>query len=702
MYKAIGLLMAGGLFGAGAMLIILGGAASESDGSNNRSLLESMAEVARGRRDAQVVATVSVAESLELYQSAAARTDLADLQRSLRSAASKDRSIARDIEIDALIARLSDLSPAGAVAVARDLGLATHFVADAFINWAAVDPDAALEELAALQNGISRREIGLALLDVFGDDPTGFNRIAQAFPQSERQLLEIDWLAQRAEFDPLGALRDAQGILGTDMQRRALMRVAAVWAEQDPAGALAQASMLPDPLQSMFRSSVFNEWARLDSAGYLAWIQTVGSPPQEAVVGLRYIGMSDPERMISLVDGMSGSMGDTMRLSALQALAEVDPEAAMARAAAMPPGREKDQMLMMIGMAVARTDPDAALDWLENLSPPSPSAAQQIVISIAQSDPERALDFIDNPPSGIDPMLISSMVVSSVSRNPDQAEILANQLIAKNSIQSQNALRNLVGNWMQQDPESALVWILAHDDQVNAGVLGSAAQSMARSDAVAAASYVDRIPEEYRSAWITQVAGPYGLADPAAALAWVARFQGMDVYDDALRQVISGSAQIDPRGAAELLAQASADVQRGTASRVAQVWAAREPRAAARWAVGLDDDATRNSTIGPVVSTWAASDPSAAKNWTMDLDRGETRDQALTSLISRSASAGDFDRSLLDAFDSDTAQQNALVGAIPMLSRNDPDEARELLDLITSAEMRRQAEENIERMNALR
>jgi hypothetical protein len=559
-----------------------------------------------------------------------------------------------------------------------------------------------LRELHAIDDAVTKRAISLALLDVFGDDSAGFDRVSAGLPRAERESLRVDWLAGRAEFDPVGAFREAQALFDTDLTRRALQRIAAAWAEQDPASALSQADLLPDPLGSIFRSSVFSEWARLDGAGFLAWLESVNSPPNEAVSGIRMMAISSPERLMQIVDSKSGSQWQAVRTNVMFALAELNPEAAMERVAALPAGPERETVLMAIGTALARSSPDEAIAWAQALSPPSPNLMQQITMAIAMSDPSRALAFIDNPPAGMDPQLIASIVVSVASQAPGQARVLADQLIARDSIQNRNALRNLIGNWMRQDPERALEWILVHDDQVNAGVLGTAAQSFARSDPVAAASFLDRIPAEYRSAWIAQVAMPYALNDPAAALAWVAQFQGQVVYDDALRGVIAGSARVDPRRAAELLSQASDVVQLGSARQVAQLWAATEPRAAAVWAADLPDDRIRASAVAPVVNVWAEHDPSAARNWTLDLEQGETRDEALNALLSRTAATGDFDRSLLTAYSSDPARQEALRRVIPGLAQSNPDEADALLDLVTNAATRRELEQRIVEQNARR
>lgn len=637
MVKAVSLLIVGLFLGAGTTFFFIRADDADADRRGSTGMLPGNLR-AFDRRDAAEV--LSVADSLAVYRAAAAETDLVALQTALETTASEAWSPARNIQIDALIARMSELAPARAAIATRTLGLDMHFVVDAFVYLAEIDPDAALTELANVDNARIRTEMSLALLEHFGNDDAGFSRVTERMPQAERESLRVEWLGRRAGIDPVGAFRAAERLLDADLQRRALLEVGAAWVEHDPLSALSQADLLADPLRSSYRSNLYLEWARLDGAGLLGWLQSASTVPDEAVAGIRYLTMASPELTIGVLDSLPGQIGTEIRIATLQGLAEVDPEAAMARAAALAPGSDREKMLLATAMSIARSDPDAALGWVQNLSPPSPSAVQQVAIAIAQSNPDRAFDFLDNPPDGIDSNLIASLIVSVVSRDPAEAEILANQLVARNSIQDRNTLRNLIGNWMQQDPARTLEWILAHDEQINAGVFSNAAQAMARSDAPAAAAYADRIPAEYRSAWIAQVAAPYARNDPAAALNWVTRFQGQDYYDAALRGVIAGSAAVDPRRAAELLAEASADVQSASTRQVAQIWANRDPGAAERWA--------------------------------LDLDRGAARDQALNALISRHAASGN-------------------IGA-----------AEALLGQVTNAATRRELEEQIATINARR
>lgn len=696
MLKSFALLVLGAVVG-GALVFSAFEAAHEVEvpGADSSSLLEGIAGVVN-LGGASQPAAVSVSETLEAYRAAASETDIASLGATLEQISAEPWSPARDVEIDALLVRLADLDPAFAAASARTLDLDTYLVADAYVYWARTDPSAAIGALAALGSRTERLEVALALLDVVGEDASGIERVALGLSESEAALLRVESIVSRADYEPFAAFRDALALRDADLQGRALSEIGAVWAAQDPRGAIAQAEQLPQALQTTFRSGAFTEWARIDGADFLDWIASASALPREAMIGVDLLAGSHLEQLIDIADAMSGDQGRSIRAAAYSALAEADPAMAMARAAARPPGQERDLLLMTVGSTVARGDPEAAFEWAREITPPSRNLMNQITISLVQSDPARAIELMDNPPNGVDPQLLASVLGTSIGRDPEAAELLANSLAASDSIQAANALARVVGSWIRQDPERAFEWVLANDATLDAAVIGPAAQAMARADPVAAAGYTHRIPEQYRSAWITQIAGPYGLRDPSGALAWVAQFQGQDFYDGALGQVISASAQADPRSAARMLAQSSGDVQLGAATQVAQALARQDPREAARWAATLREPRARRSAISATVLAWAAGDLGGARGFALGLERGETRDQALSALILSMGQTGRFDRDLLGSFSSDSAGQAALAGAIPMIARTDRAEAEDLLRLVTSANTRRQIEERIE------
>jgi hypothetical protein len=690
--RAAALLVAGVLLGGGAVYAVIGA----SGGSDSRSLADAVADFALGRDGPEDSGVVTAAESLAIYRAIAEETSPANLEAALESAAASAWSPARDVEIDGLLARLAELAPGDVPGLARALGLETRFLADAYVYLAAADPVAAIRELASIESRSQRLDVALALLAVVGDNSAGIERVSAGLADDDRERLRVQWIVARAEYDPYGAFREAQS-LGPDLAGRALERIGTVWAAQDPLGAIAQADLLAESLKESYLASVFREWVRLDAYGYLSWLESVPSPHRQASVALQVLAGSHPELVMSIVDGLSDDIGGMVKTIALRAMAEADPDAAIARAERMPAGSERDALLVAIASALGGRDPDAALAWARTVNAPPQNMMNQIMVTIAQRHPERAVEFLDNPPPGVDQRLVMSIVTATMGRDPETAQVLADKLVARDSIQAANALQNLISHWTRQDPERALDWLLAHDAQVSATALSISATAIASADPIAAAGYLDRIPTEYRSAWIAQVAGPYGLFDPNGALAWVNGFQGENVYDQALHAVITASARIDARSAAQALSQASPAAQLAAAPHVASFFAREDPFAATRWAEGLSEERARASAIGAAVSEWSGADFVGARNYTLDLDRGEARDQALNALILRSArSGGSLDRGLLDAFGSDRATQETLASAIPMISRNDPEEARALLERITSAEMRRQIEQRIE------
>jgi hypothetical protein len=424
---------------------------------------------------------------------------------------------------------------------------------------------------------------------------------------------------------------------------------------------------------------VFTEWARLDAEGYVSYLESTVELPSEATGGIQYLLAANPELIERIAGSFPADLGRSIRAAALNALANSDPETARARAESLPAGPERDMALQAVASALVETDPEAALEWARNLSPPSQNALRSITLALARQDPRRLLAMLDDPAPGVEPQLLLVVATSLDTSDPSQLPTLADGLLGRSDAQSAQALQRLVGNWMQRDPETALDWVLAHGTEFDANVLASAAQTLAARDPVAAAAYLGRIPPSQQSAWITQVAGQYGRSDPYGAMAWVAQFQGQDTYEVAVRQVIANAAQTDAYAASQMLSQASATVQFGASQPVAAALAQQDPRAAVRWAESLSDARARSSATAVVAVTWYNSDPNGARTYVLDLPGGADRDQLLGNLVQRSAGSGNFDRELIRGFESDVARQQAVSTAILLISRNDPAQAQALL-----------------------
>lgn len=678
-WKSLGWLAVGGIGGAAGTYFVV---ASGSGEAESASPLAAVADLAFGRSAVRAGGTIEIADQLDAYREAQAQTDPAELAEALERAAGARWSPALDVEIEALLGRLSEIAPEYAAGLAVSLGLDAVFVAEAYLAWAEADADAALAGLAQIATGDLRRLVALALTDVLGDSATGIERIAAALPLAERDALVLDWVAMRAHSDPFGAFRDLQRVVPPLLAGQSLADLAAVWAAQDPHAALAQSELLSPDLARFFRMSLFTEWARLDAEGFAAYLESAGSTlPPEAINGFPYVLLTSPERVERIAAGLPGAAGQVAQAAAMNALTLRDPEAAKARVAGMPPGLDRDRMASAVASALAEQDPVAALTWVRGLTPPSPNAARTVALALALADFDAAFEIIDNPEAfGIEPTMALTVISTLGSNDPSRAPALAERLLTRDDVESQAALRNLVRTWMQREPEGAVDWVLAHGSEVNGEVISSTAQALAARDPAAAAGYADRIPAAQRGSWVSGVASAYGSADPVAAMAWISNHQGQDYYEVAARDVIAGAARTDPRAAAQAFSLASANVQLGAAQSVGTAWAQQDPAAAARWATSLSNPGARESAVNAVATAWYGRDQTAAQRWILSQPAGAERDQILSSIASRAFTRGTFDADLLEGFTSATARAQAATIAIITTSRTDAAGAHALLE----------------------
>jgi hypothetical protein len=702
MLRSFVFVIAGGIVGALAVWLLVAG---NGDGSDSREEVAALfGAIANPDRSdsARSIRVPSVTEHLGVYRAAAATSE-ETLETSLSRLVGAPASAARDLEVDALLARLADLAPARAATLTLELGLETRFVVRAFQFWADSEAEAALNGLSRIENRVTRREVAFGLLDVLGDDVQGFDRIARVLPESERASFQVDRIERRAEYDVYGAFREAQSIRDPRLQRDALQKVAVAWAGQEPLGALGQAAVLPADARSMYLNAVSAEWARLDPTSLIAYIESGAVNPEDVRGGIQWLVAVDPQTVLRIANGMQGMTGRSLRMSAVSEMAAQDPASAIAQVDAMPPSQDRSMLQQQVASRFAMSDPRAALEWAQSLQPRSTDVINAVVQGIAQSDFELAADLVADPPPGVDPQLVSLLVSTQVSQDPEQAAKLADRLLAQDGALAKTSLSRMMSSWMQRNQEEALAWLSANVDSVEPAMVGEAAQAMARRDPAAAASYVATLPAHLRDTWIIQVAAPYANYDPVGATNWIAQYQGSQVYEVAYRQMVMQIAQNDPRAAGSMLRQASSAVQLGAASQVAMSWARQDPQAAVRWAEGLSDQGARAGAVGGAVSVWASTDPAAAKDWTLGLRGGESRDQALSSLLIQTFSQGKVDRSLLDAFSSDRLRQQALSTAIPTLARSDPQQAHELLDReVTDRNLKAQIEEAMQRLGIAR
>lgn len=566
MLKTILPLAVGAILGAGGMWLAVDDTGpSATDRADSQTRTGPQVDRTRPRN------TPSVAGRLAAYESAAAERDLAALERAIERAARSGESQSVDLEIDALLMRMAELAPARAAELAIALDLEPRFVTGAYLSWAQAEPTAALAGLAGVRDPAMRRDVALALLEEFGDG-AGIERVAAALPEAERLAFTVDGLAFRAASDPRGALYDALRLGDPAFRRQALQEIASTWAAQDPISALAQADLLPADLAPVFRTTVAREWARLDGVGLLSYLETTPSPAEELVAAAAFVVSADIDRLLAVADSLPGTLAQQMKASALGALAETDPDAALARVNTMPPGPEREQAITQAGFALAMTDSDAAVQWFRGLTSLSPDTVLSTATTMMMSDPAAALELLDligedGPRNGFETTLILSTMRWGGTRNPEQAARIAGRLLARNDSIGDAALDRFVSGWAERDPGAAADWALnldqgaVRDEALRRLLVGSAEAGGPVDDNLLAGFSSDAARDEALSQLLSARTASTGRLD-RGLLAGIGSEAGRR---QALREAILALARKDPAAARVVLEREVGD----TATRAA-------------------------------------------------------------------------------------------------------------------------------------
>jgi hypothetical protein len=284
--------------------------------------------------------------------------------------------------------------------------------------------------------------------------------------------------------------------------------------------------------------------------------------------------------------------------------------------------------------------------------------------------------------------------------------------------------------WARADPHRAAAWVLDQDDSLVTHCAPAIARELERIAPASAADFAAALPRHVvGDALLGGVMARWQQSDFNRALSWARELADGETRSRALLHLCSRWAECDPVAAAGYLeSQSSAGVPLLCA--FVSRWAAREPQAAAAWAVRLPDEAQRASAIASlaavwaetapvdaarfavaladpraqteavaaVASEWARRDPGAAAEWSAGLPAAVLREQAFTQVLfawgrSDAATAAEWLLARPGGPERDAAM-SALSGS--MFDRH-PAIALVLAEEISSPPLRLQRIENIAR-----
>jgi hypothetical protein len=382
------------------------------------------------------------------------------------------------------------------------------------------------------------------------------------------------------------------------------------WAAVDPDGAWDAAMQFNDKnLKRQMISSVIGAISSSDLGKARQLLSGIKDPQtkQNALYSfLNQAAAEDPEeafRVLTSESTKSGGYGYYHTLFAKWA--KDDPDAAIAKLSQIKGTSNRQQAQHGIAMALVTSDPKRALEMLDGMPPGQSRISLLGSISSAwmSHDSDAAMAWINGLPAADRSKALQNGCWQLIQEDPAKAAELLSSFPANN--QTSHQFSSLAGQWAQQDLEAARKWVESLPagqvrEQAMSGIIGTLAQS---DPAKAAAVLGGAVVTSRNSHQVGMIVGEWIKTDQTAALAWL----------DSL----------DLRG----------DAQRNVHSQFLQNWVNEDAPAASRYALGIQDEKSRQNAITSLVGAWGNNDPVAAREWIMRSLEGETKDRSLNSLI---------------------------------------------------------------------
>ena len=682
---------------------------------------------------------LSVADRLTIHQLAASGTDATGISELLSTASAEPESPARTLTLTLLFERLTELDPVAAArtAASRHFGLNEYLTTRIFATAARRDARAALGALIEMSdtapaNYVSRaasavlaeirddaRLIG-AWIDAVESLPTGSSgprsslgrQIAfnsdSLVAEGIAALIAID---MRAGFDRMLGFPD-------QMQSGIVRRIDSNFGTASPEQALEFAMSIPDlDLRTALRGSVFEAWGRTDPVAAMRYAAS-HLDPDDAVNRALLLGLAggvgsavsrggNTAEILALAERLPFEVAVRIRSSVVSMVARNDPLAAAALLDSMA-GGERLSGLNTVADAMFNLDPVVAFQWA--LEQQQPTIERRVLGRIARSDPELALSLVFAGRASEPSSAIAEVVQSIVDKDPAAAPGIARRLteqLRPESTLYQNAVVELMDEWMREAPEAALDWATTEGSGISAAGWTEIIDRVARNTTLTAA-YAGRVPAEVRGDLLRKAAYDFANRNPDGAINWLQQFRAdADAFELGMVGVIQQFSHTDvQRGARllqEMLPELDARIARYAFDTFATNWAEKNPRAAANWAARLSDPASRQTAAGSIARAWTQQDSREAEGWILSLPQGSVRDEALLVHLVYTVREELPDDGYLAAFSSDLARTRAVFNVIANTADTEMSGTRAWLRRARlSPQMREQAEQAIDRIEQVR
>ena len=221
----------------------------------------------------------------------------------------------------------------------------------------------------------------------------------------------------------------------------------------------------------------------------------------------------------------------------LEALAAVDPTAAMAQAQQLR-GDRQAQAVSAVLAAWGEKDPEGAWNWVQSTSPGNLYQFDQLLEVFGKNNPELAARYADSlvasrPELTQEVYLAALMGITHAGGYGTARQLVESANIAN---EDRNVLMNYVaGAWASYDPQAAAQWVMSQSGEAQSSALVGLGESWSNVDPQAAANFAARLNgSPQRQLLLQQSISKWLMTDPASATNWLASAENHQDYDQAI------------------------------------------------------------------------------------------------------------------------------------------------------------------------
>ncbi len=416
-----------------------------------------------------------------------------------------------------------------------------------------------------------------------------------------------------------------------------------VWAEQDPAAALAWAQNWPGIQQKMLVAMVLGIVAKTnpDEAIQQAEQLPNGSQRQQALAAIAdKIAQTDPQRALTMLLKQPSTSGSQSGLySVFRTWAKNDPQAALA-ALAQVPASKRENLRSNILSQLASEDPAAAQAVISQITDPDEraQARSNLVTNLAYNDPEAATAaFLKLSLEERNKLNDSSLFTYLARSDPQKAITLLDSLTGDARAR---AMGSIVSGWAQNDLDGALQWAqkISSETERSAALsnLSSTILSQDMSKILSVAQLITSRSE--RINFLSNVCTGNDGRSAADLKAMFSKLPSEDV-SKLIRNssVVQQMAKSDPLMAAEMVTNYATNESTSHWRYIAGAYAKQNLEAAYAWAGSLPADAAP-SALQAVLEAQAKTDLPGALQRATTLTDTDVRKRTLSDIMSHWAS----------------------------------------------------------------